>query len=153
MNIDILEQTLQALVATPDPESFLYDLLRAYDQPKSSITLLQKGNYNLEKKRPNVVLWKQKLYFRYERHLDLHALIDAIKQDTAITRHSPRFLIVTNMQHLVAVIPKHRIRWILNWWSCRSISISFCRGQGWRNNSSKRKSGGCESGGAHGAAV
>ena len=106
MNIDTLEQTLQALVANPDPESFLYDLLRAYDQPKSSITLLQKGSYNLEKKRPNVVLWKQKLYFRYERHLDLHALIDAIKQDTAITRHSPRFLIVTNMQHLVAVDTK-----------------------------------------------
>ncbi len=106
MNIDRLEQTLQALVANPDPESFLYDLLLAYDQPKSSITRLQKGDYNLEKKRPNVVLWKQKLYFRYERHLDLHALTDAIKQDTAITRHSPRFLIVTNMQHLVAVDTK-----------------------------------------------
>ena len=94
------------MVANPDPESFLYDLLLAYDQPKSSITRLQKGDYNLEKKRPNVVLWKQKLYFRYERHLDLHALTDAIKQDTTITRHSPRFLIVTNMQHLVAVDTK-----------------------------------------------
>lgn len=106
MNIDKLERDLQALVANPDPESFLYDLLLAYDQPKSSITRLQKGDYNLEKKRPNVVLWKQKLYFRYERHLDLHALTDAIKQDAAITRHSPRFLIVTNMQHLVAVDTK-----------------------------------------------
>lgn len=106
MNIDTLEQTLQSLVANPGPESFLYDLLLAYDQPKAAITRLQKGDYNLEKKRPNVVLWKQKLYYRYERHLDLHALIDVVKQDTAITRHSPRFIILTNMQHLVAVDTK-----------------------------------------------
>ncbi|WMP17538.1 type IIL restriction-modification enzyme MmeI [Thiothrix lacustris] len=106
MNIDALEQTLQTLVAKPDPEAFLYDLLLAYDLPKASITRLQKGDYNLEKKRSNVVLWKQKLYYRYERHLDLHALIDAVKQDATIARHSPRFLILTDLQHLVAVDTK-----------------------------------------------
>lgn len=109
MNIDKLEQTLQALVANLDPESFLYDLLRAYDLPKSSITLLQKGNYNLEKTRPNVVLWKHKLYYRYEHHYGVQmllALIDTLKQDANITRHAPRFLIVTNGQHLVAVDTK-----------------------------------------------
>ncbi|WP_156946883.1 class I SAM-dependent DNA methyltransferase [Thiothrix lacustris] len=52
------------------------------------------------------MLWKQKLYYRYERHLDLHALIDAVKQDATIARHSPRFLILTDLQHLVAVDTK-----------------------------------------------
>lgn len=109
MNIDKLERNLQVLVANPDSESFLYDLLRAYDLPKSSITLLQKGNYNLEKTRPNAVLWKHKLYFRYERHYDVQmllTLIDTLKQDASITRHAPRFLIVINEQHLVAVDTK-----------------------------------------------
>lgn len=105
MNIDTLEQNLRKLVTNPDPDQFLYDLLLAYEQPRASITRLQKGDYNLAK-RGTDVLWKKKVYFSHERHLDLHALIDAIQQDTAITRHAPRFLIVTNMQHLVAVDTK-----------------------------------------------
>jgi hypothetical protein len=109
MNIDTLEQTLQALVANPAPESFLYDLLLAYDQPKASITRLQKGDYNLEKKRPNVVVWKQKLYFHDAPNYDVQmllTLIDTVKLDANITRHNPRFLIVTNRRHLVAVDTK-----------------------------------------------
>ncbi len=105
MNIDTLEQNLRKLVTNLDPDSFLYDLLLAYEQPRASITRLQKGDYNLAK-RGTDVLWKKKVYFSHERHLDLHALIDAIQQDTTITRHAPRFLIVTNMQHLVAVDTK-----------------------------------------------
>lgn len=105
MNIDTLEQNLRKLVTNPDPDQFLYDLLLAYEQPRASITRLQKGDYNLAK-RGTDVLWKKKVYFSHERHLDLHALIDAIQQDTAITRHAPRFLIVTTMQHLVAVDTK-----------------------------------------------
>ncbi len=105
MNIDTLEQNLRKLVTNPDPDQFLYELLLAYEQPRASITRLQKGDYNLAK-RGTDVLWKKKVYFSHERHLDLHALIDAIQQDTAITRHAPRFLIVTTMQHLVAVDTK-----------------------------------------------
>ncbi|QQZ30748.1 class I SAM-dependent DNA methyltransferase [Thiothrix subterranea] len=105
MNIDTLEQNLRKLVTNPDPNQFLYELLLVYEQPRASITRLQKGDYNLAK-RGTDVLWKKKVYFSHERHLDLHALIDAIQQDTAITRHAPRFLIVTTMQHLVAVDTK-----------------------------------------------
>ncbi len=105
MNIDDLEKKLQRLVDQPDPTIFLYDLLLAYEQPRASITRLQKGDYNLAK-RGNDVLWKKKVYFSYERHQDLHALIDAFKQDADITRHSPRFLIVTDLKHLVAMDTK-----------------------------------------------
>lgn len=47
MNINALEQKLLTLVANPDPAIFLYDLLLAYEQPRASITRLQKGDYNL----------------------------------------------------------------------------------------------------------
>jgi hypothetical protein len=105
MNIDTLEQKLRTLVANPEAENFLYDVLLAYEQPRASITRLQKGDYNLAK-RGNDVLWKKKVYFSYERHRDLHALIDAFQQDNAIMRHAPRFLLVTNLQQLVAVDTK-----------------------------------------------
>ncbi len=105
MNIDTLEQNLRALVVKPNPDSFLYELLLAYEQPRASITRLQKGDYNLAK-RGNDVLWKKKVYFSLEHHQDLHVLIDALKQDVAIARHSPRFLIVTNLRQLVVIDTK-----------------------------------------------
>lgn len=105
MNINTLEQTLHTLVANPEPASFLYDLLLAYDQPKASITRLQKGDYNLAK-RTHTTLWKKKVYFCYEVNSDLHALIDLAKQDKEIIRHSPRFLIITDLKHFLAVDTK-----------------------------------------------
>ena len=75
MNIDTLEQNLHKLVVNPSPSTFLYDLLLAYEQPKASMTRLQKGDYNLAK-RSNAVLWKKKVYFAYETDSDLHTLID-----------------------------------------------------------------------------
>lgn len=105
MNINTLEQTLHTLVANPDPACFLYDLLLAYEQPKASITRLQKGDYNLAK-RTHTTLWKKKVYFCYEVNSDLHALIDLAKQDKEIIRHSPRFLIITDLKHFLAVDTK-----------------------------------------------
>jgi len=52
--------------------------LLAYEQPKSSITRLKKGDYNLSKKQ-NEILWKKKLCFRVETEKDLHGLIDSLK--------------------------------------------------------------------------
>ncbi|MFI0400102.1 MAG: class I SAM-dependent DNA methyltransferase [Thiolinea sp.] len=105
MNIDTLEQNLHKLVVNPSPSTFLYDLLLAYEQPKASMTRLQKGDYNLAK-RSNAVLWKKKVYFAYETDSDLHTLIDNTKQDKETTRHSPRFLIITDLKHFLAVDTK-----------------------------------------------
>jgi len=105
MNIDTLEQNLHKLVVNPSPSTFLYDLLLAYEQPKASMTRLQKGDYNLAK-RSNTVLWKKKVYFAYEIDNDLHTLIDNTKRDKAVTQHSPRFLIITDLKHFLAVDTK-----------------------------------------------
>ena len=74
----------------------------AYEQPRSSITCLQKGDYNLSKNQGEI-LWKKKLFFKIEKEADLHSLIDTLQSDTAITRHYPRFIIVTDYQTLLAV--------------------------------------------------
>jgi len=49
MYIDVRENNLQTIVTSLSDQTFIYDLLLAYDQPKSSITRLQKGDYNLSK--------------------------------------------------------------------------------------------------------
>jgi len=107
MNIDQLEQNVQSLVENLNEETFVYDLLRAYELPKASITRLQKGDYNLAK-NPGEILWKKQLFFKQaaEEEGDLHVLIDNLKNDSAIKKQHPRFIIVTDFKTLLAVDTK-----------------------------------------------
>ena len=105
MNIDNLENSLISLVENLSDETFIYDLLLAYDQPKSSITRLQKGDYNLSK-TPGEILWKKKLFFKKETGIDLHILIDELKNNPVITKQHPRFIITTDYKTLLAVDTK-----------------------------------------------
>lgn len=105
MNIEKLEDDIQSLVTNLSEQSFIYDLLLAYDQPKSSITRLQKGDYNLSKK-PGEILWKKKLFFKKETDTDLHSQIDWLKNDPAIIKHYPRFIIVTDFHTLLSIDTK-----------------------------------------------
>ena len=99
MNIESLEDNIQSLVINLSEQSFIYDMLLAYDQPKSSITRLKKGDYNLSKK-PGEILWEKKLFFKKETDANLHSSIDQIINDPAITKHHPRFIVVTDFQRL-----------------------------------------------------
>ncbi len=102
MNIAQIEANLQKLIKSIQKDSFIYDLLLAYGQPKASITRLQKGGLNLSKAEDEI-LWKKKLFFKSAKSKDLHALIDEIKKDPAVTRHEPRFVIVTDFKTLLAI--------------------------------------------------
>ncbi len=105
MNIAELEERVLSLVTNLDKQNFLYDLLLAYGQPKASITRLQKGDYNLAN-QPDAVLWKKKLYFKQVAEGDLHVLIDDVQNNPDITRHHPRFIIITDFKTLLAVDTK-----------------------------------------------
>jgi hypothetical protein len=63
MNIAQIEINLQKLIATFNKETFIYDLLLAYNLPKASITRLKKGNLNLSKVQGEIS-WKKKLFFK-----------------------------------------------------------------------------------------
>ena len=47
MNIAQIENNLQQLIKSFNKETFIYDLLLAYDTPKSTISRLQNGGLNL----------------------------------------------------------------------------------------------------------
>jgi hypothetical protein len=102
MNIAQIEENLQKLLTSLTPESFVYDLLLAYDTPRSSIARLQKGGLNLAKNEGELA-WKKKLFFKNSQNDDLHALISSLRADVSVTKLDPRFIIVTDFLTLLAL--------------------------------------------------
>ena len=102
MNIAQIEANLQKLVQSVTNESFIYDLLLAYGLPKASITRLQKGGMNLSKTEGEII-WKKKLFYKVVQDDDIHRVITELKADERLTKHDPRFIIVTDFETLLAI--------------------------------------------------
>jgi hypothetical protein len=102
MNIAQIESNLQKISKPFKKESFIYDLLLAYGQPKASIKRLQEGGLNLSKTAGEII-WRKKLFFKSLKGEDLHGLIDNIKADDKAIKHDPRFIIVTDFETLLAI--------------------------------------------------
>jgi len=102
MNIVQIEENIQKLMKSFLRKTFIYDFLRAYGLPKSSITRLQKGNLNLSKKEGEIS-WKKKLFFKEEYEEDLHLLITNLKKEL---KHNQRFVVVTDYKTLLAIDTK-----------------------------------------------
>lgn len=62
MYVSKIEENLQALITNLDEESFIHNLLLAYDLSKSSITSLI-GCYNVVSGQKEI-LWKSKVFFK-----------------------------------------------------------------------------------------
>lgn len=102
MNIAQIENNLQKLIKSFNKDTFIYDLLLAYDLPKASITRLRKGNLNLSKAEGEIS-WKKKLFFKKEYKKDLHLTISKLKDEL---KHNQRFAIVTDYKTLLAIDTK-----------------------------------------------
>jgi hypothetical protein len=102
MNIAQIENNIQQLLTGFSNDTFIYDLLLAYGQPRSSVTRLQQGGLNLSNV-PGEVAWKKKLLFKTAENEDVQAIFDAIKTDPKATKHDPRFVIVTDFETLLAL--------------------------------------------------
>lgn len=119
MNITKIEENVSKLMSKPLKETFVYDLLLAYGQPKTAITRLKssaQGTYNLSKV-DGEVLWKKKIFFKSVKKGDLHDIIDEAKNDPTIKKQDPRFLIVTDYKTFLAIDTK----------STTSLDIEFER--------------------------
>lgn len=98
MNITQIEKNLSKLIKNLNEETFIYDLLLAYNLPKATITRLQKGTANLSKVEGEVSL-KKKLFFKEVYNEDLHLSITNLSKDI---KHNQRFVIVTDYKTLLA---------------------------------------------------
>lgn len=98
MNIIQIEKNLSKLIKNLNEETFIYDLLLAYNLPKATVTRLQKGTANLSKVDGEVSL-KKKVFFKEVFNEDLHLCITNLSKDI---KHDQRFVIVTDYKTLLA---------------------------------------------------
>lgn len=100
MNILEIENNLANLVANFDKKTFIFDLLLAYGTPKSTIKRLEGSDHDKLTCKGELVL-RKKLFFKIADDA-LHVSIDELKSSKEVLKHSPRFIIVTNFQTLLA---------------------------------------------------
>ncbi|MDD2790351.1 MAG: N-6 DNA methylase [Sulfurimonas sp.] len=100
MTIIEIENNLNALVANFDKESFIFDLLLAYGTPKSTIKRLQGSDHDKLDSSGELIV-RKKLYFKVSVD-ELHATIDVLKTAKEVLKNSPRFIIVTDYETLLA---------------------------------------------------
>lgn len=105
MNIAQIENNLQQLVKTFNKESFIYDLLLAYGQPKATIKRIKDGGLNLSKV-DGEISWKKKLFFKAVKGEDLHELIADLTENGKAVKNDPRFVVVTDYKTLLAIDTK-----------------------------------------------
>ena len=105
MNIAQIENNLQQLIKSFKKTTFIYDLLLAYDTPKSTITRLQKGGLNLSK-IDDEIAWKKKLFFKTAFDENPHDLFEKVRKNDRANKHSPRFIVVTDYKTLLALDTK-----------------------------------------------
>ncbi|MGZ2371722.1 class I SAM-dependent DNA methyltransferase [Ancylomarina sp. YFZ004] len=104
MNITLIQDKLQKLIKKLSKDSFIYDLLLAYDLPKSGVTLLRKGNRNMSK-IVGEVSWKKKVFFKEIQDADLHLSISDLNESL---KQEERFVIVTDFKTLLAIDTKNQ---------------------------------------------
>ena len=84
---------------------FIFDLLTAYGKPQGNVTRLRKGSLNVAADPSSEVAQKNVVYFR-ETAGDPLAEIEDLRTAPSTVRYSPRFVIVTNYDELLAVDTK-----------------------------------------------
>ncbi len=106
MNLAQIEENLQILIANIKPDTFIFDLLLAYDTPKSTIKRLQaEGGLNLSKNK-NEVIWKSKLWFKSSESDEIQTEFESLKANTGVLKHKPRFVIFTDYDTFLALDTK-----------------------------------------------
>jgi hypothetical protein len=101
MNSKEIESNVKQIFEDFSTEEFIYDLLIAYGISKTSITRLKKGDFNLSKV-DGEILYKKKIFFKTGESENLLSEIENVSFDEQITKHSPRFAILTDYKTLVA---------------------------------------------------
>lgn len=98
MNLLDIENNIKRLLQTFNQDTFIYDLLLAYNLPKATVTRLQKGTANISKV-PGEVSLKKKVFFKEIFNKDLHLGITELLDNV---KNEQRFLIVTDYRTLLA---------------------------------------------------
>lgn len=100
MTIIEIENNLNNLISNFNKETFIFDLLLAYGTPKSTIKRLIGSDHDKLDSNGELI-FRKKLFFKVASK-NLHSVIDELKTQKEVTKHSPRFIIVTDFETLLA---------------------------------------------------
>ncbi len=100
MTIIEIENNLNTLISNFNKETFIFDLLLAYGTPKSTIKRLVGSDHDKLASNGELIV-RKKLFFKIASE-NLHSMIDELKTQKEVTKHSPRFIIVTDFETLLA---------------------------------------------------
>ena len=104
VNQTAIFDALESQVTSSDQTDFIYSFLKAYDTPKSTITLLKKGDStrNVAQTVGHIAL-KNELYFcPVSKGDDLAAALSDCLQQPLITKNKIRFILVTDYSEFLA---------------------------------------------------
>lgn len=101
MKIGDIEDNAKKFIKSWDREEFIYQFLEIYGLPKATITRLKDGGYN-QAKIPGDVLLKDKIYYHTAGCCDLFEELLKIETEKCIATYTPRFVVVTDFDGLVA---------------------------------------------------
>lgn len=100
-----IQQKLIDLVQHIDQDSFIYDFLTCFGLSKTTIVRLRKGDYNLSKVEGEL-FYRGKIFFKKDDSADLINTIDDLSKDEKIGKQKPRFIVVTDFDHVFATDTK-----------------------------------------------
>lgn len=105
MNITQIQENVEKVIKELDKARFVFDLLQAYGLPKTTISRLEKGGMNLSKDDGEIIL-KKKLYYKIVSGGDVGSVYDTVLADTKVGKYDPRFVVVTDGNHIRALDTK-----------------------------------------------
>lgn len=108
LNLSAIEERMKPLGRREVyDQDFIFDLLAAYGRPKSTISRLKSGHLNVAQDPDREVALKNYVYFsETQPGQDTLELLEKLRLAAHVTRYTPRFIIVTDYQELVAADTK-----------------------------------------------
>jgi len=103
MNLAQIELNLQQLAGNPiQKDEFVYDLLLAYDTPRSTVSRLRNGSLN-KAKHPGDLVWNTKLFFcPVAVSEQLQDTFESMRLSEATSKYKPRFIVATDFETILA---------------------------------------------------
>ncbi|HEY5507832.1 MAG TPA: DNA methyltransferase, partial [Paludibacter sp.] len=103
MNLAQIERNLHLLSDNQiQKDEFVYDLLIAYDAPRSTVSRLRNGSLNKAKYSGDLV-WNTKLFFRPVAVSEqLQDTFELMRLSEATNKYKPRFIVATDFETLLA---------------------------------------------------
>ena len=105
MRVGQIENNINALALKISNDTFIFDLLLAFGFPNATIKRLQNSEHNQLLFLGELALRKH-LLFKVSTADELYSTLETLSSDPRVAKHSPRFIIVTDFNQLLALDTK-----------------------------------------------